>query len=79
MNKLTLAQRRGLVAKPPMPLSQKEWKNIEDKGTIRTETNDYCSICLEKFRIESQTILSCSHVFHTKCLSSFERYSKHKL
>ena len=32
VNKLSLAQRRGLVAKPPMPLSQKEWRGIETKG-----------------------------------------------
>lgn len=66
VHKLTLAQRRGLVARPPMPLSQAQWKGIETKGTTRIDNNDFCSICLEKFRIESQTILSCSHVFHTK-------------
>ena len=40
VNKLSLAQRRGLVAKPPMPLSQKEWKGIETKGYKRVENND---------------------------------------
>lgn len=44
VNKLTLAQRRGLVARPPMPLSQAQWKGIESKGTTRIETNDSCSI-----------------------------------
>lgn len=44
VNKLTLAQRRGLVPKPSMPLSQNEWKNIETKGATRAETNDFCSI-----------------------------------
>mmetsp|Transcript_11733 Transcript_11733/g.10363 ORF Transcript_11733/g.10363 Transcript_11733/m.10363 type:complete len:207 (+) Transcript_11733:2-622(+) len=44
VNKLSLAQRRGLVAKPPLPLSQKQWKGIETKGTKRGENNDFCSI-----------------------------------
>ncbi|CAI2369644.1 unnamed protein product [Moneuplotes crassus] len=79
VNKLSLAQRRGLVERPPMPLSLKEWKGIETKGAIRSENNDSCSICLEKFKIEAQTILSCSHIFHTNCLHSFEKYSRHKM
>lgn len=76
---MSLAQRRGLVDRPPMPLSGAEWKGIETKGIKRIESNDSCSIWLENFRIESQTILSWSHIFHTNCLKSFEKYSKSKV
>lgn len=41
VHKLSLAQRRGLVARPPMPLSQGEWKSIEQKGATRVEKNDF--------------------------------------
>jgi hypothetical protein len=40
VNKLTLAQRRGLVSRPPMPLSLGEWKSIEQKGSIRAQNDD---------------------------------------
>ena len=35
-----------------------------------------CPICLEEFRPGEQVILSCSHVFHEKCLSSFENFQR---
>ena len=79
VNKLTLAQRRGLVARPPMPLSQQQWKGIEIKGATRIETSDSWIIWLEKFRFENQIILSWTHIFHTKWLESFEKYSKAKV
>jgi hypothetical protein len=37
-----------------------------------------CSICLEDFKLNPQTILSCSHVFHLNCLTSFEKHNKLK-
>jgi len=73
---LTLAQRLGIYDKPPGPLSAIEWKDIEK--SVESRKIDCCSICLEKFRIEEQLILSCGHVFHKICLSSFEKYSKVK-
>ena len=33
-----------------------------------------CPICLEEFRTGEQVILSCSHVFHEACLTSFEAF-----
>jgi hypothetical protein len=41
----------------------------------RRDSCHECAICMETFRAETQVILSCSHVFHQACLSSFERFS----
>lgn len=51
VEKLTLAQRLGLVQKPALPLGIDQWKQIEVKSEkLMGET---CSICLDKFRIDS--------------------------
>ena len=53
------------------------WKERERKAYARCQTQS-CSICLEFFNRDTkevpQSILSCSHVFHQACLSSFQRY-----
>ena len=41
----------------------------------REDSCNECAICMDRFRAESQVILSCSHVFHQACLASFERFS----
>ncbi|POM72001.1 Zinc ion binding protein [Phytophthora palmivora] len=33
-----------------------------------------CSICREHFGVAEQVILSCSHMFHLTCITSFERF-----
>jgi len=79
IKKLTLAQRLGLVEKPPKPLSNEEWVQIEEKNKKR-EDHHSCPICLEGFKTpNNQIILSCSHVFHKTCLSNFEKFSKSKV
>jgi hypothetical protein len=79
MNKLTLAQRLGIVEKPPKPLTVDEWKDIEEKGKTRSTDQNQCPICLEEFKTaNSQVILSCTHVFHKTCLSNFEKFTKQK-
>ena len=79
ISKLTLAQRLGLVQKPPQPLSKNEWSDIEEKSKKR-EGDHSCPICLESFTTpNNQTILSCSHVFHKTCLSNFERFTKQRV
>ena len=47
IDNLTLAQRLGIVDKPPEPLSTFEWKSIEHHAFELNQ--DSCSICLEKF------------------------------
>lgn len=74
---LSLAQKLGLVEKPPQPMTYEEWKDIETKIEKREDDCENCPICLEGFRVpNSQVILSCSHTFHKACLSSFERHSR---
>lgn len=74
MHNLTLAQKRGLVEKPPMPLTPEQWTEIVDKAKVRLSSNPSCPICMEFFGCGSQTILSCSHVFHTSCIKSLEKF-----
>ncbi|CAM6108933.1 unnamed protein product [Calypogeia fissa] len=74
--KLTLAQRCGLVDKPKPKLSVNQWAEVQEKSKQRQDTAEPCPICKEKFLIKEKVILSCSHIFHQKCLASFERYSQ---
>jgi hypothetical protein len=39
IERLSLAERLGLVDRPPLPLSQQEWKVIEDTHLKRTHGN----------------------------------------
>jgi hypothetical protein len=79
--KLTLAQRLGIIEAPPAPLSNEAWRDIENQSLKRISSDKeiLCPICLEEFKNENQIILSCSHVFHTKCLKSFEQHTKIKM
>ena len=79
--KLTLAQRLGIIEAPPAPLSNEAWKKIENQSLKRISSDKeiLCPICLEEFNSENQIILSCSHVFHSKCLKSFEQHTKIKM
>lgn len=45
------------------------------KSTARQDSHHECSICCEHFGMEEQVLLSCSHVFHKQCITSFERYA----
>ena len=74
--KLTLAQKLGLFEKPPKPLTNDEWVEVEEKSKKRLDNED-CPICLEAFKSpNNQVILSCTHVFHKTCLSNFEKHTK---
>jgi hypothetical protein len=48
---LSLAQRLGLVEKPDLPLSQKEWKEIESQTLKRFNEKEPCPICYEDLRL----------------------------
>ncbi|GAQ90141.1 hypothetical protein KFL_006050035 [Klebsormidium nitens] len=75
---LTLAQKYGLVAKPPPRLSVEEWEEAHKRSRARRDSRLPCPICRDEFRDGEQVLLSCSHVFHKTCLASFERYAQQK-
>ncbi|XP_065053376.1 RING finger protein 32-like [Rhopilema esculentum] len=77
-NRLSLAQRLGILDAPESPLSEDEWKNIKLKSNDRQDSANPCAICQEPFAFEAQVLLSCSHVFHHVCLKSFEKLSGKK-
>ena len=74
--KLTLAMRRGLVKQPDPKLSDDQWAKIERMTKERGDHVKLCAICQQNFGTSEQIILSCSHIFHRKCLLSFERFVK---
>lgn len=47
INKLTLAERLGLVDKPAQPLSQTQWRGIEKQFLDRANLHESCPICIE--------------------------------
>jgi hypothetical protein len=55
------------------------WMRIEQKCYNR-DGSDECPICQETFStsLNKQIILSCSHIFHSNCLQSYERYTRVK-
>lgn len=71
---LTLAQKRGLVACPPPKLTRDDWDRCEKQAEDRGDLAHPCSICRESFGVKEHVILSCSHVFHLDCITSFERF-----
>jgi hypothetical protein len=64
INKLTLAQRIGLVEKPQVPLTDHEWKKVEGTTLSRIDCTHECPICFEKLGFMPQVVLNCTHVFH---------------
>jgi hypothetical protein len=73
----TLAQRRGLIEPTPQipSVSAAEWESLE--RTLKSRKLDaFCPICMEAFRDGSEVLLSCSHIFHRACLTSFEKFMK---
>lgn len=75
---LSLAQKIGLEKINVKPLTKEEWEKLENKIDNRIDHNSSCPICLEKLSVNKSTILSCSHVFHKSCLSSYEKLVKNK-
>ena len=73
---LTLAQRMGLEAVPDPTLTKMEWEVIAERSKDQGRSKEPCAICLGDFTTEPQVLLSCAHVFHRACLSSWERHSK---
>ncbi|CAG04307.1 unnamed protein product, partial [Tetraodon nigroviridis] len=75
---LTLAQKLGLVASPAPRLTEGEWTQVKARSVQEGESGQPCAICREEFLLQPQVLLSCSHVFHKRCLQSFERFSGRK-
>lgn len=51
-----------------------EWAGVE--ATARARGLTECPVCLGALCAgEPLTLLSCSHVYHERCLASFERFS----
>jgi hypothetical protein len=75
----TLAQRLGLV-QPNAPIntvSRKQWDTLEAKLKEPDHKLDtFCPICMEAFNQGTEVLLSCSHMFHRQCLTSFEKFMK---
>ncbi len=57
-----------------MGVDEISWADVEATATSRGLGD--CPVCLAPLAMsDSLTLLSCSHVFHDKCLASFERFS----
>jgi hypothetical protein len=76
---LSLAERLGLVEKPPPPLNPTQWEAVEQQAKARHEHKGLCPICKEMLGKTTAVILSCSHLFHKSCLSSFEKHAGKKV
>lgn len=75
-NKITLAMKMGLEAKPKPELSKKEWNIMYKTFLDRNDIQYGCAICQDHFKNKKQVLLSCSHSFHSQCIYSFESYSQ---
>ncbi|KAL1511593.1 hypothetical protein AB1Y20_006387 [Prymnesium parvum] len=76
---LTLAQRMGLSDAPPPELTPPEWEAIAARSREAEESRQPCVICCDDFRTQKQVLLSCGHVFHRECLTSWERHSRSRV
>lgn len=70
---LTLAQKRGLVNGPDK-LTKEQWENVFRNTIKRKDHEQPCPICQEYYTTTPQVILSCGHLFHLNCLTSFEKF-----
>jgi hypothetical protein len=56
--------------------SQLDWKIVFSKAHSLAQTE--CAICFNSLKMKSNTLMSCGHVFHDKCIESLEKYDIHK-
>lgn len=75
---LLLAKRVGIVEDKKKTLTDERWETIRRTAIRRGHCDGPCPICQENYTSGAEVLLSCSHVFHRTCMSSFERFSDHK-
>jgi len=80
--RVTLAERIGLIQMTNNDnnsghLTEEAWNAIKQRSNEREDSNCPCAICQEDFGLGQQVLLSCSHVFHRACLTTFEKYVSH--
>lgn len=74
---LTLAQRMGLVDAPEPPLTDSEWDHVRSQALSQEPRK--CPICQDPFHTAGdEVLLSCAHVFHHRCLRSWERHARRR-
>jgi hypothetical protein len=77
----TLAERIGLIQMTNTDadnhLTEAAWGEIKQRSNDRQDSDCPCAICQEDFGLGQQVLLSCSHVFHRTCLTTFEKFVSH--
>ena len=56
------------------------WNNIREKALLRCD--ETCPICMCAFKTTAsrkRALLSCTHVFHEKCIQAFEKFNDNKV
>ncbi|KAI6655234.1 hypothetical protein LOD99_2522 [Oopsacas minuta] len=76
---LSLAQKLGLVERPPSLLTEEQWAEIKGVSNARLDSANPCPICKDQFNLHAQLLLSCSHIFHKSCIESYERFVQQKI
>lgn len=68
----TLAQKLGIFPSLYEP-TKIEWNRLNVQSQSRYKK---CIICLQEFKLEYQILLSCGHIYHANCFSSYEKLSQ---
>ena len=79
VHQLSLAQKLGLVERPPSLLTEEEWQEIKRVSNKRLDSTNPCPICKDSFHLQAQLLLSCSHIFHRSCMESYERFVRQRV
>ncbi|KAJ3339422.1 hypothetical protein HDU93_008237 [Gonapodya sp. JEL0774] len=71
----TLAERLSLVERGgTLEVTDVTWDAAKARCVERRDHLGTCPICQEEWGMRGQVVLSCSHLFHQACLSSYERH-----
>ncbi|GAB1289493.1 RING finger protein 32 [Apodemus speciosus] len=54
------AQKLGLLAPPPLPLSSDEWERVKQRSLLQGDSMQPCPICKEEFELQPQGHLGSS-------------------
>jgi Zn finger protein HypA/HybF involved in hydrogenase expression len=68
----SLAQRLGIFPSIHEP-TKIEWDRLNLQSQSRYKK---CIICLQEFKLDHQTLLSCGHIYHANCFRSYENLSQ---